>query len=149
MFHVGTVTTLHLISSKLLCSYLPQVAWHGAAGAPEVAPGARAEAGTRRAASPLREAAQYDPVACVEVGSWGCILEGGKTGWVGAGWEGGRWLEVEVLEAEGLHASRRAGGTAERTKGAWAHTRALRSSSWTADFEILPLTCTNWTWTFP
>lgn len=140
---------LHLISSKLLCSYLPQVAWHGAAWAPEVAQGA--EAGTRRAASPLREAAQCDPVACVEVvgGSWGCILEVGKTGWVVAGWEGGRCLEVAVLEAEGLDVGRRAGGTADRTKGAWAHTKALRSSSWTADSEILPLTCTSWTWTFP
>lgn len=122
------------------------MAWRGEAGAPEVA---RGEAGTRRAASPSPEAAQCDPVACVEGGSWGCILEGGKMAWAGAGWEGGMWLEVEGLEAEGSDVGRRAGGTAFRTKGAWAHTRALRSSSWTADSEILPLTCTNWMWTFP
>lgn len=36
---------------------------------------------------------------------------------------------MEVVGLEGFDADRRAGGTVDRTKGAWAHTRALRSSS--------------------
>lgn len=110
------------------------------------------EVGTQREVSPLLEGAHCALVAYAgaEGGSWGCSLEGGKMGWVGADWEEGKRLGAEGLEAGGLDVdSGGAGGTAGRTKGAWARRRELRSSSWTADSEIPLRTCTNWTWTFP
>lgn len=68
-------------------------------------------------------------------------------GWAAADWEEGKWLGEEDLEAGDL--DRHAGGKVVHMKGAWVRKRALRSSSWTADFEIPPQTCMNWTWTFP
>lgn len=134
-----------LISSTPLCSFLPRAAWRGGAAAPEVGRAGRAEEGTQRGGVPCLEGAHCALVACVGVegGSWGCSLEEGKMGWEGADWEEGRWLG-EGLEAGGFGVDRRAGGKGARMKEAWARKRVLRSSSWTADSETPPRTCTSW-----